>query len=174
MQESDPIFTRQVQSIPGPDGADIQCLRTEAQIICRAGGRGEVEDIVDRARIERLANVLLYQGESGIVAQTRQVGAASGSKVVHAHHMATLGNKCVAQMRAEEAGGAGDQDTLSRQNAVSPCLKHVYYYFARIRFVECAVHPNRKMLQSRSQLCGQRLVDADSTDVCWEGLPTLR
>ena len=74
-----------------------------------------MKTIIDVARIERLADVLLYQGESGFVAQTGQVGGASGGKIVHAHHMMTLGNKCVAQMRAEEAGGAGDQDTLSRQ-----------------------------------------------------------
>jgi hypothetical protein len=60
-----------------------------------------------------------------------------------------LGKKGIAQMRAKEAGGAGDQDTMSRQNTNSPVLK-----------------------MNGPQ--GQRLVEADSTEVCWEGLPTLR
>ncbi len=120
MEEAGLIFTRQVQSIPGPHGADIQRFRTEARIISGAGGRREVEDIIDWARIERLADVLLDQVESSFVAQTGQVGGASGGKIVHAHHLMTLANQCVAQMRAEEAGGAGDQDTLHRQDTGSP------------------------------------------------------
>jgi hypothetical protein len=33
-----------------------------------------------------------------------------------------LGKQCVTKMRAKEAGGTRDQDTLSLQNAVSPSL----------------------------------------------------
>ena len=58
--------------------------------------------------------------------------------------MVALGKKGIAQMRAEEAGGAGDQDTMSRQNTVSPVLE-------LIRGIE-------------KMLTGQRLVDADSTE----------
>ena len=61
----------------------------------------------------------------GSLLQAGQVGSASGSEIVHAHHMVALGKKGVAQMRAEEAGGAGDQDTMSRQNTVSPVLESI-------------------------------------------------
>jgi hypothetical protein len=36
-----------------------------------------------------------------------------------------LGEEGVAQMSAEEAGSAGDQDTMSRQNTVSPVLESI-------------------------------------------------
>jgi hypothetical protein len=36
-----------------------------------------------------------------------------------------LGEKSIAKVRAKEAGGAGDQDTMSRQNTVSPVLKSI-------------------------------------------------
>jgi hypothetical protein len=36
-----------------------------------------------------------------------------------------LGQKSVTEMRAEEAGSAGDQDTMSRQNTVSPVLESI-------------------------------------------------
>jgi hypothetical protein len=36
--------------------------------------------------------------------------------------MIALSNKRIREMRAKEAGGAGNQDTMSRQNAVSPLL----------------------------------------------------
>ena len=52
-----------------------------------------------------------------------QVGRTPGGEIVYAHHMVALGKKGIAQMRAEEAGGAGDQDTMSRQNTVSPVLE---------------------------------------------------
>jgi hypothetical protein len=38
--------------------------------------------------------------------------------------MITLGKQCIAQMGAEEAGSAGDQDTMSRQYTVPLVLKH--------------------------------------------------
>ena len=69
MQETGLIFARQVESIPGPQGADIQCLRTEPRVIGRAGRGGEVEQIVDVAEVEWLADVLLYQGESRVIVQ---------------------------------------------------------------------------------------------------------
>jgi hypothetical protein len=118
MEETGLIFTGQIQSISSPHGTDIQCLRTEAGVVSRAGGRREVENVIDVTRIEVLADVLLYQGETRFVGQTRKVGCTSGGKIIYTDYMMTLADKCVAQMRAEEAGGAGDQDTLNRQNTV--------------------------------------------------------
>jgi len=100
----------------------MQCLRAEAGVVRRAGGRREVENVIDVAGVEGLADVLLDEGETCFVGQAGKVGRASGSKIIHTDHMMTLAKQFVAQMRAEEAGGAGDQDTLrdtlSRQNAV--------------------------------------------------------
>src|SRR5207248_662887 len=88
----------------------------------RAGGRGEVEEIVYLPQVKGLADVLLHQGESRFILQVGQVGRTPSGKIVHAHHLVPLGQKGVTEMRAEEAGSAGDQDTMSRQNTVSPRL----------------------------------------------------
>jgi hypothetical protein len=142
MQETGLILARQVENIPGPHRADVQRLRTEPRVIGRARRGGEVEQIVDGAEVERLADILFYQREPRILVQVGQVGRTPGGKIVYPHYMVALGKKGIAQMRAEEAGGAGNQDTMSRQNTVSPVLR-----------VDIEIY-------------GQRLVDADSTEVC--------
>jgi hypothetical protein len=119
------IFARQVENIPGPLGADIQRLWTEPGVIRRAGRGREVEQIIDLSNVKRLTDILLYQGESRVIFQASQVGSPSGSEIVYAYHMVALGQKGVAEMGAEEAGGAGDQDTMSRQNTVSPVLESI-------------------------------------------------
>jgi hypothetical protein len=125
VQKPSLIFACQVQSVPGPLGANIQRLRTKPGIISRAGWGREVEKVIDFSKIERLTDVLLHQGESRFIVQVRQVGRTPGGKIIYPHHVMALGKKSVAQMRAEEAGGAGDQDTMSRQNTVSPVLESI-------------------------------------------------
>jgi hypothetical protein len=125
VQKAGLIFACQVQSIPGSLGADIQGLGTEPGVIGRAGRGCEIEEIIDLPQIKGLADILLHQGESRFILQVREVGGTPRSKIVHAHHPVPLGQKSVTEMRAEEAGSAGDQDTMSRQNAVSPVLESI-------------------------------------------------
>ena len=120
MQKSGAVFTREIESIPGSLRADIQGLRAKPGIVGRTGRRGEIEQVVDFSQVERLADVLLYQGESGLVDQSGEVGNPAGGKVVDTYDVMALGEESIAKMRAKEAGGAGDQDTMSRQNTVSP------------------------------------------------------
>ena len=56
----------------------------------------------------------------GSLIRRSQVGDSAGSKVVDPYDVMALGEEGIAKMRAKEAGGAGDQDTMSRQNTVSP------------------------------------------------------
>jgi hypothetical protein len=108
------------------------------------------------AGVEGLADVLLDESETRFVGQAGKVGCASGGKIIHTDHMMTLAKQCVAQMRAEEAGGAGDQDTLrdtlSRQDTGSACLKVNSALKASIWWMRI----NR------------------TSDVRWESLPSLR
>jgi hypothetical protein len=122
MQETGLVFARQVENISGSLGADIERLRTEPRVIGGAGRGGEVEQIIHSSQVEREANVLLHQGEAGVMAQTGQVGSTPGGEIVHPDYLVALGKKGLAQVRAEKAGGAGDQDTMSRQNTIYPRL----------------------------------------------------
>ena len=119
------IFARQVESISGSLGTDIQCFGTEPRVIGGTGRGREVEEIVDLSEVEGLADILLDQGESRFIFEAGQIGCAPGGEIVHPYHLVTLGKKGIAEMRAEEAGSAGDQDTMSRQNKVSPVLESI-------------------------------------------------
>src|ERR1700679_3200712 len=125
MQKTGAVFARQIESIPGALGAHIQRLRTKPRVVGRTGRGGEIKQVVDLSQVERLADVLLYQGEPGLVDQSSEVGNPAGGKVVDAYDVMSLGEESIAKMRAKEAGGASDQDTMSRQNTVSPVLKSV-------------------------------------------------
>ncbi len=118
MEETGLIFARQVQDILRPLGAYVQCFRAKLCVVERAGWGREVEQEIDRSKVEWLTDILFDQGEPWLVAQPGQVGGTSGGKIIHANDMLALGNQCIAQMGSEEAGGAGDQDTMSRQNTV--------------------------------------------------------
>src|SRR5271156_3635916 len=120
MQKTGTVFARQIESIPGPLRTYIQRLRTKPRIVCRTSRGGEIEQVVDFSQVERLADVLLYQGESGLVDKRGEVGDPAGGKVVDTYDVMALGEESIAKMRAKEAGGAGNQDTMSRQNTVSP------------------------------------------------------
>jgi hypothetical protein len=67
MEKTGTVFARQIKSIPGPLGAYIQRLRTKPRVVGRTGRGGEIEQVVDLSQVERLADVLLYQGEPGLV-----------------------------------------------------------------------------------------------------------
>jgi hypothetical protein len=68
--------------------------------------------------------------------------------------MMALGDQCIAQMRAEEAGGAGDQDRMSRQNTV-PLVSEAFLRWlsaanssGATAFSGFLVYTNGEMLQS--------------------------
>ena len=125
MQKTGAVFSCQIESIPGALGTHIQCLRTKPRVVGRTGRGSEIEQVVDLSQVERLADVLLYQGEAGLVDQSGEVGDPAGGKVVDTYDVMALGEESIAKMRAKEAGGAGDQDTMSRQNTVSPVLESI-------------------------------------------------
>jgi hypothetical protein len=122
VEKAGAIFPRQFQRIFGSLGADHQSFRAETSVIRWAGGGSEVKDVIDGAEVKRLADVLLYQAEPWFMGQLGQVGEPSGAKIVYSYDLIALSNERIREMRAKEAGGAGNQDTMSRQNAVSPLL----------------------------------------------------
>src|SRR5580658_9291838 len=81
-------------------------------VIHRAGGAGEVEDVVDLADIERFADVFFYKIETGIILEMGEVRAAAGEEVVDYNHTPAFAEQGIAEMGSQETGTAGDQGAL--------------------------------------------------------------
>jgi hypothetical protein len=82
-------------------------------VVDRRRGAGEVVDPVD-LHVQREGDVMPHQFEVGIAQQVGDVLLAAGIEVVNAQHVVAVAQQALAQVRAEEAGTAGDQDLLHR------------------------------------------------------------
>ena len=54
--------------------------------------------------------------EAGMTVQVVDVALGAGEKVVNAEHLVTLSEQSVDEVRAEEAGAAGDEDAFAAVN----------------------------------------------------------
>ena len=87
---------RDVEGVDGAGGADQQGFDAEAHVVDGAGGRGEVEDVVDLAEIEGLADVLLDEAEARLVLEMSEVGEIAGAEVIDADDGVAFGEQSVA------------------------------------------------------------------------------
>src|SRR5271157_5446801 len=79
------------------------------QVIDRAGGAGEMEHVLHRAvDLHRLGDVVLQKPEAGVVGQMIDVPPRSCQQIVEADDLMPLGEKALAEMRANEAGSSRD------------------------------------------------------------------
>ena len=62
----------------GAKGADLERGDAVSAVVDGAGGAGKMEDVVDVAYIEGLANILLDKFEARFAAQVGQIRAAAG------------------------------------------------------------------------------------------------
>jgi hypothetical protein len=76
----------------------------------RAGRRRKVEDVIDAAGVEGLADVALLEGEGGLVTEMLQVLEIAGGEVIDSEDAVPFGDEAIRQMRTEEAGGAGNEN----------------------------------------------------------------
>ena len=67
------VFAGEVEGVDGSGGADEEGFDAEAGVVDGAGGRGEVEDVIDLARVEGLADVLLEQAEAALVLEVARL-----------------------------------------------------------------------------------------------------
>src|ERR1035438_1803463 len=91
------------------------------EIIHWAGGRREVEDIVNLAGIERPADILLKKGESRLVAEMREVLHPSSQQIIGADHRVALRQQGIAQMRAKKPCTAGHQHRSEERRVGKEC-----------------------------------------------------
>ena len=52
MEVTGVVFAGEIEGVDGSGGADEKRLDAEPVVVDRAGGRGEIEDVIDLARVE--------------------------------------------------------------------------------------------------------------------------
>src|SRR5580698_1990412 len=114
MEKAGAVFGGDFEGVFRADGPYTERLDSHAEILRRAGGRGEVEDVVDRAGIERLADVSLLKCEIRILAEVSDVFAVAGGAVVDAENEVSFTEKPIGEVGAKKSGGAGDENLHSR------------------------------------------------------------
>jgi hypothetical protein len=75
---------------------------------------GQVVDLV-HLDIQREGHVVAHQLEIRVVQQVHDVAPRRGVEIIDAEHVLALGQQPLAQVRAEEAGAAGDQDAFAHR-----------------------------------------------------------
>ena len=110
-QEARVLRHRQAQRVVRPEAPDLERLDRKVQVIDRARWRREVQDTVDViVDVERLRHVVLDQAESVEGREKLRVVTRSGDEVVDADHLVAIGQEALGEVRAKEAGGAGDEN----------------------------------------------------------------
>ena len=86
---------------------DFQRLDRDFQIIDRAGGRCEMENIVQIARnVDEFRDVVVIELEVGQVEQVFDVANVARNEVVHRNDVVALFDKPIAEVRPQETSPA--------------------------------------------------------------------
>src|SRR5262245_48772168 len=92
--------------------ANFQRLKRQLQIVDRRGWRGKVKNRIERPLDKHIVgDIMLDIAEAIVARQVRDVVGMAGDQVVHRDDRMALGQEAVAQVGAEKASAAGDQDT---------------------------------------------------------------
>ena len=73
------VFAGQIQGVDGACGAYEEGFGTETGVVGGAGWRGEVEDEIDFAGVERFGDVLFEEAEAAFVFEMSEVGEFAGA-----------------------------------------------------------------------------------------------
>jgi hypothetical protein len=80
-------------------------------VVDRAGRAGEVVDLV-HLDVEREGHVVTNQLEQRVAHQVGDVALGAGEEIVDAEHVMAISQQSIAQVRAQEAGAAGNENLL--------------------------------------------------------------
>ena len=94
------VLAGEIEGVDGAGGTDEEGFDAEAGVVDRTSGRGEVKDLIDRAGVEGLADVLLDEAEAGLVREVSEVSVAAGREVVDADNGMAFGEEGVTKVRA--------------------------------------------------------------------------
>jgi hypothetical protein len=109
------VLPRNFEHIAGARRTDIQGLDRMFQVIHRAGERGQMKYAVDLAiQMQGLGNVVFDKVKGWIREKMLNVFPMAGDQIIYADDRVTSLYQAIAQMRADEACGSGNQVTQSR------------------------------------------------------------
>ena len=91
-------------------------------VIDGTGGAGEVEDEIDFAGVEGLADVSIDKFETRVVFQVSEIGLAAGEQIVDGDHGPALGEQSIAEMGSEKTGATGHQRACGTHAWLRPFL----------------------------------------------------
>jgi hypothetical protein len=110
-EEAGPSGLGEAESAIGPEGADLEGLDGQLEVVDGRGGAREVQHVVEVALDgDEVGHVVLDEDEARIL-DVGDVVEGAREEIVHAHHVAAVGEEKVAEMRAEESRPARDEDT---------------------------------------------------------------
>jgi hypothetical protein len=102
----------QAEHVDGAVHAGFGGLHGVELVVDRRGRAGQVIDLVD-FDIEREGDVVAHQLEIRVVEEMGDVVLGAGEEVVETDDVVAFGEQTLAEMAAEEAGAAGDEDAFS-------------------------------------------------------------
>ena len=80
----------------------------------RRGGAGEIENLVHLDE-QRMGHVVAHSLEMRVRQQMRDIVLAPGEVIIDAQYVMAARQEPLAQMRAEKAGAAGNEDALGNR-----------------------------------------------------------
>ena len=95
------------EHVDGAVHAGLGGLHGVVLVVDGRGGAGVVVDFIHLS-IEREGHIVPLQFKMRMIQQIRDVGAATGEKIIHAQHFVPGINQSFAQVRAEKSSTAGD------------------------------------------------------------------
>ena len=108
-QEARALGLGQAERVVRAQAADLEGLDGHAQVVDGRGGRGEMEDEVERTlEVDVVRHVVLDEHEVA-ARQVLDVGGVAGDEVVHPDHGVATVEEVLGKVRADEAGRPGDE-----------------------------------------------------------------
>ena len=115
-EESSILFLSEAKRLVSSEGADLERLNGELQIVDGTRRRGEMKDEIDLPFYEKVVrDIVVNELEAGISREMGDVIGAARDQVVNTDDRVLFGNKPIAEMRAEKTGAAGDNGNRHSQ-----------------------------------------------------------
>src|SRR5580704_75113 len=106
------VFECDVEGVKSSEGSDFQRGNSVDGVVDWARGAGEMEDEIDFADVEGLADVFINKIKARIILEMDEVLAAAGEEVVDNNHTPAFAEQGIAEMGSQETGATGDQGAL--------------------------------------------------------------
>ncbi len=123
-EEAGTVTLGDVEQVLRAGAVDRERVERPAQVLGRRRRAGEMHDVGDTVgdrRVEPAADdVELDELEAVVAGELCDVLAATGRQIVDADHVVATLDEAIAQMRAEEAGAAGDEDASVAHDRPTP------------------------------------------------------